>query len=62
LQERPARSRVITARRSIQVDSIGSGDVTVDEVAGDLQIGATGSGGVNIHGVKGTVHVPSRDD
>jgi hypothetical protein len=44
------------------VDSIGSGDVVVDDVTGNLQVGATGSGDVSYHGVKGTVHVRSRGD
>jgi hypothetical protein len=44
------------------VDSIGSGDLIVDNVTGNLQVGATGSGNVSYHGVKGTVHVASNDD
>jgi hypothetical protein len=46
----------------VRVDSIGSGEMVVDEVTGDLQVDATGSGDVSYHGIRGTVHVPSRDD
>ena len=46
----------------MQVGSIGSGDLVVDDVTGNLQVGATGSGDVSYHGVKGFVQVPHHDD
>lgn len=44
---------------TLQVDSVGSGDVTVDGVAADARIGTVGSGDVAVRDVKGAVTIES---
>ena len=46
----------------MHVDTIGSGDLEVHDVGGDLSLGAKGSGDVDYSGVKGKVSVPRDDD
>jgi hypothetical protein len=47
---------------SVRAETIGSGDLAVDDVAGDFSLGAKGSGDVTHTGVKGKVSVPHDDD
>ncbi|NUR23727.1 MAG: hypothetical protein HOQ08_12640, partial [Frateuria sp.] len=53
--------RLRDVRGSVRVDTLGSGDLDVDGVGGDLNLGAKGSGDVSHRGVKGKVQVPSDD-
>jgi hypothetical protein len=46
----------------VEIDSIGSGDVTASNVGGDFIVKASGSGEIHHHDVKGKVSVPQRDD
>jgi hypothetical protein len=46
----------------VHADTLGSGDLTVRNVGGDLSLGAKGSGDVDHSGVKGKVSVPHDDD
>ena len=48
--------------RDVTVDSIGSGDVSVDAVGGNFRVHSAGSGDVRHQNVRGTVAVPHHSD
>ncbi|NLA68176.1 MAG: hypothetical protein GX856_08045, partial [Gammaproteobacteria bacterium] len=45
---------------SVSIGSVGSGDVDVRRVGGDLRVRAVGSGSVDHDGVRGRVELPRK--
>jgi hypothetical protein len=45
----------------VAVESIGSGDLGVRDIAGDLTVSRKGSGDINRSGVRGKVSIPKED-
>jgi hypothetical protein len=53
---------VVRAGGDVSIDSIGSGNVSVDDVEGAFHVGSHGSGDIDHRNVRGSVSIPRGDD